>query len=527
MKWFARLSLSRKLTILFSGTSAFALAVASVGLWVYEFKAYRQTLHSDVTAMAGMLADTSAAALVFHDDRAAREILSALRAEPRILTGCLFRADGRLAARYERAPRNPGCPERPGPDRSEFLSGQLVVAYSVHLDGERVGTVWLSVGLQEMYARLRRFAFIGTSVLWVALLLAIALSSRLQRLISGPILALAGVAGRVSTQRDYSIRASKGSEDELGLLVDRFNEMMEQIHHRDRALREAQDRLEERVRERTRELQDEISRRRLIELDLVSAKELAEASNHAKSAFLANMSHELRTPLNAIIGYSELLQEDESAAGNQSAVADLGRIQRAARHLLDLINDVLDFSKIEAGRMNLNLEVIPAQTLLEQVISLVQPLARKNGNRLVVEDGAGACLVYADVMRLRQTLLNLLSNAIKFTDGGTVTLSIHEETAENRRWVCWTVRDTGIGIAAENIGRLFQPFCQLDASATRRYGGTGLGLAISQRFCEMMGGRITVESRLGEGTAFTVRLPAPADGLPLLAEGVAAAPNRS
>ena len=159
--------------------------------------------------------------------------------------------------------------------------------------------------------------------------------------------------------------------------------------------------------------------------------------------------------------------------------------------------------------MKLHLEPVSARALIDQVVAIVEPLAQKRGNRLVVDKGPDDFMVHADEMRLRQALLNLLSNAIRFTNGGTMILSLQEETLEGRPWVCWTVRDTGIGIAPEDIGRLFRPFCQLDASATRKYGGTGLGLVISERLCSMMGGHITVESRLGEGSAFSVHLPAP------------------
>jgi signal transduction histidine kinase len=233
-------------------------------------------------------------------------------------------------------------------------------------------------------------------------------------------------------------------------------------------------------------------------------RQLADASQH-KSQFLANMSHELRTPLDAIIGVSEMLHEDAEALKQDTEPLD--RVLGAARHLLALINDILDLSKIEAGRMELQLEDFALAPLIESVVKTVEPLAAKNSNQLVVRcDGAIGSL-HADSMRLRQALLNLMSNANKFTDRGTITVYAGQAQGNGRDWVTVAVADTGIGMTPEQMGKLFQEFSQADASTTRKYGGTGLGLAISKRFCQMMGGDITVESEVGRGSTFTIRLP--------------------
>jgi signal transduction histidine kinase len=234
------------------------------------------------------------------------------------------------------------------------------------------------------------------------------------------------------------------------------------------------------------------------------SRQLAEASQH-KSQFLANMSHELRTPLNAIIGVSEMLREDAEAL--QQDVEPLDRVLGAARHLLALINDILDLSKIEAGRMELQFEDFALAPLINSVVKTVEPLAAKNGNQVAVHCDAAIGTVHADEMRLRQALLNLMSNANKFTDHGGITIDARQTQRDGRDWVSIAVSDTGIGMTAEQMGKLFQEFSQADASTTRKYGGTGLGLAISKRFCQMMGGDITVESEPGKGSVFTVRLP--------------------
>ncbi len=237
------------------------------------------------------------------------------------------------------------------------------------------------------------------------------------------------------------------------------------------------------------------------------SEQLAAASQH-KSQFLANMSHELRTPLNAIIGVTEMMQEDARDLKREDEFEPLDRVLRAARHLLALINDILDLSKIEAGKMELHLESFPLAPLVEDVVKTIQPLAEKRGNELTVRCGDDVGTIQADQTRVRQTLLNLLSNANKFTERGKVTVFVGREPGDSGDWITMKVTDTGIGMTPEQLGKLFQDFVQADTSTTRKYGGTGLGLAISKRFCQMMGGDISVESEAGHGSTFTIRLPA-------------------
>jgi signal transduction histidine kinase len=234
------------------------------------------------------------------------------------------------------------------------------------------------------------------------------------------------------------------------------------------------------------------------------SRQLAEASQH-KSQFLANMSHELRTPLNAIIGVSEMLREDAEAL--KQDVEPLDRVLGAARHLLALINDILDLSKIEAGRMELQLEDFALAPLIDNVVKTIEPLAAKNENRVAVSCDVAIGRLHSDQMRLRQTLLNLMSNANKFTERGTISVDARHGQENGRGWITIAVADTGIGMTPEQMGKLFQEFSQAEASTARKYGGTGLGLAISKRFCQMMGGDITVESEPGRGSTFTIRLP--------------------
>ena len=252
--------------------------------------------------------------------------------------------------------------------------------------------------------------------------------------------------------------------------------------------------------------------RNLAEQERLAAEEArraAEAANEAKSSFLANMSHELRTPLNAIIGYSEMLVEDAADSGHEDLVPDLEKIRTAGKHLLGLINSVLDLSKIEAGKMALFVETFAIGSLIDEVIVTARPLVEKKGNKLILNKDPYVGELKGDVTKLKQVLLNLLSNASKFTENGEVSVDVRLEIDRDfASWVVFRVSDTGIGMTPEQLGKLFQAFSQADASTTRKYGGTGLGLAISRRFCQMMGGDVTVESTPGKGTVFTVKLPA-------------------
>jgi signal transduction histidine kinase/CheY-like chemotaxis protein len=253
---------------------------------------------------------------------------------------------------------------------------------------------------------------------------------------------------------------------------------------------------------------EDATERRRAEEEVVKAKEASEMANKTKSLFLANMSHELRTPLNAILGYSEMLQEEAVERKLDAFSGDLEKINAAGKHLLALINDILDLSKIEAGKMDLYLESFDVADLIDEVASTVHPLVQKNANTLQIQRAPDLGTMHADQIKVRQGLYNLLSNAVKFTHEGTITLDAGRQIMNGIEWIVFRVADTGIGLSPEQIVKLFQDFTQADASTTRKFGGTGLGLALTRRFCQMMGGDVTLQSVPGEGSVFTIKLPA-------------------
>jgi len=287
-----------------------------------------------------------------------------------------------------------------------------------------------------------------------------------------------------------------------------FNKDLRQRKRVEMELRESHEKLEE----YSRTLEEKVEQRTA---DLASAKTeaeearaVAEEASRAKSTFLAKMSHELRTPLNAIIGYSEMLLEDVEVSGQKEFIPDLQKIGASGQHLLSLINEILDLSKIEAGKMDLYLESLDVKRMIEEVLSTIQLLVEQNENVLKVQWGDNLGTMYADLTKVRQSLFNLLSNACKFTERGTVSLDVSRDTLDGVDWLTFSISDTGIGMTEEQIDTLFQEFSQAEVSTTRKYGGTGLGLLLSKQFCQMMGGDIAVESELGIGSTFTIRLPA-------------------
>ena len=474
-------SIKAKLTLLTMLTSGVALFISVTLIGIYDVRAFRSSMFHDLQTLADVIGASATSALEFDDEAAATKTLAPLENKPSVLSATIFSTkDDKILATYSRA----GQPVATHPpvreaDGYRYTNGQLQVFRPIQRGTERLGTIYFQVDMSDLSRLIIRYFIVGIIILVGAMLVAFLLSRRLQRLISKPLLDLAQTTRVVSERKNYSIRAVKESNDEIGFLIDRFNEMLGQMERHEKELNE-------------------------VNAQLRQSQEQALAATEAKSQFLANMSHELRTPLNAIIGYSEMLEEEATDTGNTDSIPDLKKINGAGKHLLALINDILDISKIEAGKMELYLETFDLKTMLEDVVATTRLLVQKKSNILEVRLSPELGTIRADLTKVRQALFNLLSNASKFTEHGTITL----DAACDGAWIVLQVRDTGIGMTREQLGRMFQAFSQADASTVRKYGGTGLGLAITRHFCRMMGGDVTVASEAGKGSTFTIRLPA-------------------
>jgi signal transduction histidine kinase/CheY-like chemotaxis protein len=500
---FQRLPLAYKLTAMAVVTCAMSLLVAAAVLMADDITSTRQRLRRSAGLLAELVGANSTAAISFGDARAAGETLETIAVSDRVVSAAIY-ADQRLFARYVRKAK-PGEEPRPPIDAEairqgsrgrRFIDETIIVARPIRLGAEQIGQVVVEFDLMEVCWRAISMAKLMAGVLLAALVLAIGIAFRLQRIISAPLLHLAETARTISRDKRYDVRADRGGGggDELGELVDGFNEMLAAIQARDVELLSAQERLERTVDTRTAEL-------RTVNAELTAARDKAMDASRAKSEFLANMSHEIRTPMNGIIGMTELVLATPLTPSQQDG---LRTVQASADSLLTILNDILDFSKIESRR--LQLETIPfhIRDLFDDALKPLTFAATQKGLRLICEIAPDVSAgVVGDPLRLRQIVVNLVGNAIKFTARGHVLVKVAENDAPGgERLLHVQVQDTGIGIAPEQQTAIFEAFSQADGSTTRRFGGTGLGLTISCTLAGMMGGRLWVDSRAGEGSTF-------------------------
>jgi signal transduction histidine kinase len=488
---FRRLPVRHKLVVMIMLTSATVLVLASIGYLVNDYLRTREELRGQLETQANLVLENSVASIDFADRQGALDTIRTLSENRYLQIACLYDTRGRLFVEFTADADAPCAAEAPA-DGYTYALNRLAVTRSLWKEGKLAGTIHLRSSLSMIWSTLGEQVIVVVLMLLVSLGIALLLSARLQGLVSQPIVTLADTARQVSSRGDYSLRAERTTEDELGVLVDAFNRMLERIQLREQELSAANDELRHEVVERRRAEQERA------EL-LVRERE----ANRLKDEFLATLSHELRTPLNAIIGWTRLLRANAVPPSGQDRA--LEKVERNAQIQTRLVEDLLEISRIASGKLRLEIKEVDLVSIVNRAVDSNRPAAEARGVSIDRRFESSALITSGDGDRLQQVVWNLLSNAVKFTPkGGTVTISLERQTLLDQL----TIHDTGIGIEPAFLPHVFDTFRQADASSTRAHGGLGLGLSIVRHLVELHGGAVEAQSGgSGKGATFIVRLP--------------------
>jgi signal transduction histidine kinase len=493
MNWLRDVPIRRKLVIVIMLATTLGLVTATTALMAWDILRFRADLREDLTALALITADNSTAALQFKVPRDAEEVLSSLDAKPYITGAAVYDANGALFASFA-APAAEGLPRTAPPDGFRSNPGGVEVAHPIVLDQQRIGTVYLRGSFAGLYDRVRNRAMTTGLILLAAGLLSLLLSARLQRLIADPVLQLAETARMVTARGDYSLRAPAAGSDEVGLLVSAFNDMLSQIERRDAELIAAKNTLEERVRERTSQLQQELGERQRTEAELAERNEALELTNRELDDFAYIASHDLKEPLRGIHNYSRFLLEDYGSRLDDDGRDKLETLGRLSRRMETLIDSLLHYSRL--GRADVIRDTVDVQAVVDDVLDRLAISLRER--HVAVRIPERLPIVQADRVRLGELYLNLVTNAMKYNDKPDPWIEFGVRDGRSAGPVLY-VRDNGIGIPERHHDTVFRIFKRLHGR-DQYGGGTGAGLTIVRKIVERHHGRVWIESAPGGGT---------------------------